>query len=127
MRFRSEHGFSLPEILVTMVILSVGLLGMAAVITGVMKSNILSSRMTTATALAQEKMEEVRNQDFGGLGQHAGAVTEEYGSIACYPLFKRTVFIEDIGTPLDKLKKVTVTVYWDGDDRRVQLKTVVGE
>lgn len=127
MFFRSEYGFSLPEILVTMVVLSVGLLAMAAVTTGVMKSNVLSSRMTTATALAQEKMEEVRNQDFASLCKHAGVVTEEYGSITRFPLFKRIVSIEEIGTPLDKIKEVTVTVYWNGDGRRMQLKAVVGE
>lgn len=127
MFFRSEYGFSLPEILITMVILSVGLLAMAGVTTGVMKSNVLSGRMTTATALAQEKMEAVRNQDFSGLCKQTEAMTEEYGSMAQFPSFKRIVSIEEVGTPLDKIRKVTVTVYWNGDRHSVQLKTLVGE
>ncbi len=56
----NNSGFTLMEVLVAMLILSVGLLGMAALITGIINSNKLSNRISTATVLAQDKMEEIR-------------------------------------------------------------------
>lgn len=62
--FRNEHGMTLAEILVATVIISVGLVGLAIVIPlssyGVHEGNALS----TATFLAEQRLEEVRNAEW---------------------------------------------------------------
>jgi type IV pilus assembly protein PilV len=124
--FRNSEGFTLLEILVATVVLSVGFVGIVGVTTSVMSGVTLSGRMTTATTLAQEKMEEMRRLGYAGMSDTDGTDTEDYYTIRHYPLFKRIVFTS-VSHAADGLKMVTVTVWWDGDRHRVVLKTLVGE
>jgi prepilin-type N-terminal cleavage/methylation domain-containing protein len=63
---RDERGFTLAEILVAAVIIGVGIVGLAVVMPlagyGIQQGNQLS----TATFLAQQRLEEVRNQTWTG-------------------------------------------------------------
>jgi type IV pilus assembly protein PilV len=124
---KDDHGFSLVEILITLFVLSVGLLAICGLTSGVMRSNAFSNKLTTATTLAQEKIEELRGRGYGGLPSGAGLVSEDYGTIIFHPSFKRIVDTQDPGTPQNRLKKLAVTVYWDGDAHRVVLETLLGE
>ena len=56
---KKSGGFTLIEVLITIVILSVGLLGMASLTTGIINGNAFSKNASTATTLAQDKMEEI--------------------------------------------------------------------
>jgi type IV pilus assembly protein PilV len=113
--------------MVTLLVLSLGLLAICGLTSGVVRSNAFSSKLTTATTLAQEKIEELRGRGYAGLLSGAAVVSEDYGSMAFHPLFKRIVDTQDAGTPHDRLKKVAVTVYWGGNAHSVVLETVVGE
>lgn len=61
---KSSDGFTLLEILVSVVFISIGFLGLASTVTTVMKGNELSGEQTEAVIMAQEKLEELRNKDF---------------------------------------------------------------
>ena len=117
---RNNTGFTLIEVLVAMVILSVGLLGTAALITGIISSNKLSNRISTATVLAQDKMEEIKGAGYAGADDEAG--TEPYGGVN-FPLYKRITGVV-AGNPAG-MKTVTVTVSWDSDAHSVELKTIL--
>jgi type IV pilus assembly protein PilV len=121
-KFINNNGFTLIEVLVAMVILSVGLLGTAALITGIISSNKLSNRISTATTCAQDKMEEIRGVGYDDAENESG--TENYSNILNYLLYKR---ITDVvaGNPAAGMKTVTVTVYWDADAHWVELKTIL--
>jgi len=111
---------------VAALVLSVGFFGMASVATSVMRGNTFSARVTTATTLAQEKIEEVRRLGYSDLSDTDAVDTEDYNTIRDYPLFKRIVSIS-VSHAADGLKMVTVTVCWDAGNHRVVLKTLVGE
>ena len=119
----NNSGFTLIEVLAAMVILSVGLLGMAALITGIINSNKLSNRISTATVLAQDKIEEIRGVGYAGADAEAG--TDPYGGVD-FPLYKR---ITDVvaGDPAAGMKKITVTVYWDSDAHSVAFQTILAQ
>ena len=124
-RLRNNNsGFTLMEVLVAMLILSVGLLGTAALITGIINSNKLSNRISAATVLAQDKMEEIRGVGYDDAEDDDGA--EDYNIIPNYPLYKR---ITDVvaGDPAAGMKKITVTVYWDSDNHSVVLQTIIAQ
>ncbi|MBC8200269.1 MAG: type IV pilus modification protein PilV [Desulfobacterales bacterium] len=123
-RLRSSNGFTLMEVLVAMLILSVGLLGMAALITGIINSNKLSNRISTATVLAQDKMEKIRGVGYDDAEDEDG--TEDYNNISNYLLYKRITAVA-AGDPAAGMKKITVTVYWDSDDHSVVLNTILAE
>ncbi|MDY6836475.1 MAG: prepilin-type N-terminal cleavage/methylation domain-containing protein [Thermodesulfobacteriota bacterium] len=120
-----NRGFTLLEILVALMVLSIGLLGVAGLTTGIMRGNLLSSRMTTATTLAQQKMETIRLQGHSGTPMTDNTSTEDYNSIANHPSYKRVTSIE-VAKPAPGMKTVTVTVLWDGDAHSTLLATVFG-
>ena len=59
-----KRGFTLIEVLVALLILAVGLLGLASLQLSASKSNSNSSLTTRALLIAQERMEELRTAPF---------------------------------------------------------------
>jgi len=59
-----EHGFTLIEVMVSIVILTVGLLSLAQMMVTATYKNTLSGRMTSASALAKEQLERLKATPF---------------------------------------------------------------
>ncbi len=123
---RKNGGFTLLEVLVAMVILAVGLLGMASLSVGIIKGNELSKEVSSATTCAREKMEDVERLDYANTPATSGTVTEAYNSITEYPDYKRET-VTSVDTPVTDMKTITVTVYWDSDSHQVELKTFLAK
>ena len=116
-----DSGFTLIEVLIAIVILSVGLLGMAALTVGIINGNKFSNGLTTATTLAQDKMEDIRRQDYSDVADEAKA--------ACpspHAAYNRRVDVDD-GSPAANMKTITVTVWWDSDKFDLDLKTILAQ
>ena len=77
----NNSGFTLIEIVVALLVLTIGLLGMAGLSIEVMKGNKSSNQISTATALVQDKMEKLRELGYENLPAPNSTVTEDYGSI----------------------------------------------
>lgn len=93
---RNKRGFTLLEILVAITILAVGLLGGAGLTLGVIRGNLASQQITTATALAQDKMEEVKRKV--AENQSLTDYTEDYDSMSGYEYYKRDTVYTRAGT-----------------------------
>ncbi len=119
-------GFTLLEVLVAMVILSVGLLGMASLSIGIIKGNAASKEISSATTCAREKMEDMARIGYSNTPAVNTTLTDSYNSITQYPGCKR-VTVTTVDTPTTDMKTITVTVYWDNDSRQVQLKTFLAK
>ena len=63
-RLDSDGGFTLIEVMVAIVILSVGLLSLAQMMVLATNSNTLSGRMTSSSALAKEQLERLKATPF---------------------------------------------------------------
>ncbi len=61
---RHERGFSLIEVLIAIVILTVGLLSLAQMMVLSTRANTLSGRMTSCSALAKEQLERLKAAPF---------------------------------------------------------------
>jgi len=61
---RKDEGFSLIEVMVAIVILTVGLLSLAQMMVVATHSNQLSGRMTSCSALAKEQLERLKAAPF---------------------------------------------------------------
>jgi len=61
---RKDEGFSLIEVMVAIVILTVGLLSLAQMMIVATNSNSLSGRMTSCSALAKEQLERLKASPF---------------------------------------------------------------
>ncbi len=119
-RRRYAKGFTLIEIMVAITLLSIGLLGMAGLTVGITRGNRLSSEVTTATALAQAKMEDIKRVGYSG----ATSSAEDYNAISGYALYKRDTVI-DVDTPELGMKTVTITVSWNSDNSSIAVETIL--
>ena len=121
-----DNGFTLIEVLIAIVILSVGLLGMAALTVGIIKGNRFSNDLTTATTLAQDKMEDIRREGYSDTPATDTTTIENYDSITDYALYKRQM-VTVVDSPAANMKTITVTVFWESDDHSVEVKTILAQ
>jgi len=116
-----DSGFTLIETVIAMLVLTIGLLGMAALSISVMQGNKSSNRISTATALAQDKMEELRGLGYDNLpGSDSGDI-DINGLSYSWDVETVTTRYDangDVTTDPDDpvltiTKKVTVAVEWE--------------
>ena len=122
-RIYSSQGFTLLEVLITMVILSIVLLGFAAMTLGTIRGLAYSDHLTTATNLARKQMEEIKQAAYGGV--ISKNYPEDYVRIVDYEMFDWKATIEP---GPDNTKTVTVDVRWYNDagaTRTVSLSTLI--
>ncbi len=122
-RRTDETGFTLLEIIVAIVLITVALIGLASVTTTVINGNQFNKTLSLATTLAKDKMEELKSMPFASLPSAAatdyatGEGVTQAGSSGS--LFTRTWTV----TGSANLKTITVTVTWT-PSRTVQLQTL---
>jgi len=113
---RHRRGVSLIEILVAVFIFLVAVIGIIPVISSTLTGSREANQRAIAAALAQEKLEELRNseydsiasgQDVNDQGDPVGL--DEYGNEG--GIYYRSWEVED-GAPMVGAKTVTVTVTW---------------
>jgi prepilin-type N-terminal cleavage/methylation domain-containing protein len=117
-------GFTLIEILIATVIITIASSGIAILTVGVIQGNAFSKRLTTATVLAQDRIEQAKMISYQDVGTMAG--TENYGSIANYSGYKRITSVSN-DTPTSNMKTVTVVVYGNAEKHLVNLSTILAE
>ena len=110
---RSEKGFTLIELFTAIVLLTIGLLGTAALTTGVIRGNIAGKNLTTATTIAQSCFQENRRVGYtnagtssSGNGCPVGTATVSLGGVS----FTRV--LDTIDVSATNMKTLTVTVSW---------------
>ena len=107
----SERGTSLAELMIALIVLSIGLLAVAQLFPAGSRSQLRDRMLTAANYHAQEKIEQFVNLPWTDaaldIGRHpAGTATENLGQ------WQRYYEVELLDPPLENLKKVTVTVTW---------------
>jgi type IV pilus assembly protein PilV len=118
------RGFTLIEILIATVIITVASLGIATLTVGVASGNSFSKQLTTAVTLAQDRLEQAKRMSYTNAGTMTG--TENYGNIANYSGYKRVTSVAN-NTPGSDMKMITVIVYWGTDKHSVNLTTILAE
>jgi len=118
-KIANSSGFTLVEILIAMFIFVVGLLGVAGVATTVINGNAFSKKITTATTLAQNKMEEIKGTAYPSIA--SGSDTQE-------TIYTRTWTVTS-DSPVTGMKTIDIVVAfsWKGSPHNVTLQTMVGQ
>jgi type IV pilus assembly protein PilV len=128
MHMADNNGFTLIEVLVTALILTVGLLGTLGLTTGVIRGNFFSKNITSATAIAESQLEAVQNRGYVNATTTyfpAAAATVTVGAVN----FSRTTTITS-DSPSTNMKTVSVTVTWteaNNAARSVSLQTILAQ
>ena len=136
------EGFTLVEVMVALIILSIGILSIASIQISAIRGNNLSDKITSAFTLAEDKMERLLGMDYndpelrdlvpgnnGDLnGIDPGRIDsqelniDESGKVNAGK-FRRIWNIAD-NRPIENNKTITVIVTWDNDRHRVSLTSV---
>jgi prepilin-type N-terminal cleavage/methylation domain-containing protein len=115
---KETSGFTLIEILIATVIITITSLGVATLTVGVMRGNSFSKRLTTATTLIQDQLEEVKRLGYLNAGTVSG--TQNFTG------YKRVVSVSN-NSPEVNMKTIDITVYWDADKHWVKASTILSE
>lgn len=107
----SQKGFGMVEVLISMAVVSFGLLGVAKLQSNMMTSSAESKTRTEALYAANQKIEELRSftdlSIYNGIVSNSDTVTANSGSNAN---LARTWTITDVVSP--NYKTITVNVTW---------------
>ena len=113
-------GFTLIEVVAGLIILAVGLLGIAAMQVTSTKGGYFSNNVTQATVLAQDKLEYLKNLSYSDSDLSSGLHDE--GTLSGTIFSRQYHVLEDAG---NSMKTITVTLSWtDQADHNISLLTI---
>jgi type IV pilus assembly protein PilV len=117
-----ERGFSLIEVLIGVIILAIGILAIAGMQITSTRGNFFSNSLMHATYVAQDRLELLKNTDFGDAllsnGSHADGTATFSGVV-----YNRAYIVRTDDPAGYKL--ITYVVTWnDGVDHNVSFSTI---
>ena len=115
---RKVGGFTMTEVLVSLFLLTVGIMAATSTLMAVFKGQRYSASLMMATQLAQSKMESIKSMSYSDID----SVNEAFGDISGYETFSRTTTVTPNGD--DSLKTVVVQVSAEGG-QSITLETLV--
>jgi prepilin-type N-terminal cleavage/methylation domain-containing protein len=115
---KRHKGFTLLEILLTLLLFSAGIVAIAGLFGTSLDSSLDTENTEIAVNLAQRRMEEICNKTYDSI---TVPVYEAKAQINSFPLFQRSVTVTE--SPAD-LKQVTVTVFWNFKNKEVSVPLV---
>jgi prepilin-type N-terminal cleavage/methylation domain-containing protein len=117
---KKNAGFALTEVVVAIVLLTIGIMAASSTLVAVFNSREYSKALTTATNLAQEKMENIKALSYSDVVSG----TEELGTISGYEQFRRQTTV----TPNNDntIKNVTVEVV-GSHHQSIKLETLISK
>jgi type IV pilus assembly protein PilV len=115
----NSKGFTLIEVLIALIILSVSLLALASLTAVTTKNNSFGSHMTEAATFAQDKLEELRAIRWDQVGSSNDQKTGSTGVA-----YSRNWNVNQNGS----LKTITISVNWnDQGNRSMSLISVLSQ
>ncbi len=115
-----KRGFTLIEVLIGLVILSIGLLAIAGMQVTSIRGNFFSNYLTQASYVAQDRLESLGQLDYDNVALNAGTYNDGQVTLSGVA-FSRSYTIGINGN----LKTITYTVNWvDGVNRQITFSTI---
>jgi type IV pilus modification protein PilV len=135
------EGFTLIEVLVAIVILTVGLLAVGTMQISAIRGNFMSGNTSIALSLASEKMEDLLNRDYNhadltdsntGNNSTPSSITSvdreenvsDDGVVGAGGFYRRIWNVANVPAATPTTKNVMVIVTWESNRHRVSIASV---
>ncbi len=119
----SEKGFTLVEVIMAMLILTLGIGIISSIIADVSRKNFLSHNHTQAVIMAQNKIEELLNDGYESSNLTEGFYENQNNPINAAGdstgVFYQYWQIDDL-RPIPKSKQITSWIQWEDKDSAIQ-------
>ena len=110
---RSDRGATLIELMIALVMLAIGILAVGQLFPAGSRGQLQARMTTSANYYGQEKLEQLASLAWTDAaltpGRHPSSGTETLGDSGQWHRFYE---VSTMASPIDNLKKVTVTVQW---------------
>jgi type IV pilus modification protein PilV len=119
----ADQGFTLIEVMIALVVFSVGLLALAGLQVAAIQQNAFAKRLTAATALAEAALEQLKDTPYASVQSASATSVTSAGAT-----FTRQVAVT-AASPTPTTKTVRVTVAWTVGSKTytVPLSTVISQ
>jgi type IV pilus assembly protein PilV len=124
-QLKNINGFTLLEVMIALVILAVGLLGLASLQVMAIKGNSYGQEMTVASTMAQNQLEQLRRTT-GALANGTDYPIDQNG------IRYTRAWIIDANQPQTGMNTVTITISWTGPTgtganaiRTINIRTII--
>ena len=118
-RMKGQKGFTILEVLISIIILSVALLALAGLQIISIRGNSFGGTMTEAITLARDKIEDLKRDDWDNV-----VVGNHYDDQVVRGItYVRNWRVETDG----RTKKVTIDVSWDNGNHQISMATILAD
>ena len=111
---KDTAGFTLIEVMIAMAIMIIGLLAFWKMHITSVNSDSFSNQMTKAIFYANQKMEELRAEDFDSITSGSSTITDVIE-------YRMRWNVNEYSTELNDVKKIDIIVGWLGDQCRTDI------
>lgn len=123
---RDQKGATLIELMMALVVLSIGLLAVSQIFPAGARSQTKDRLYSNGNYYAQEKLEELIPKSWADpdltVGRHPAGIAVD--SLGPRKTWTRFYVVDQLAAPLDNLRRVTVTVNWSLQDQPRQARAV---
>lgn len=135
----NAKGMTLPEVLIAVAILTIGLLAVVSMLSAGFTDVVVSGGQSKATSYARQKIEELRNRCYNNIGTPSptppcmdATFPASAGNDTPEPGVTRTWTVAQVGPTVanNRLSRITVTVAWQtwaGPGQQVIVETMRAE
>ncbi len=121
----SDEGFSLIEILITVLILSIGLLAIGKMQIGALSGTDLSGQILEATYIAQSKMDTLLCLDYDDPQLSVNATNSTIVKAASGTEYTVNPPIIDVNYPINNTKTITLKVSWQNGRHHITIQDII--
>ena len=107
----NQKGFTLLELLIALVILAIGLLGLAGLHIAAIQGNVSGFKLSAASAIAQERIEELKTMDTTSAALSVGDHADDGNVTVQGVTYSRNYTIQD-NTPVTGTSTILFTISW---------------
>lgn len=121
----AEDGFTLVELLVTIIVIGVVFAGLSNIFISIQRSQVQTSYLESATKAAQREIESLRNSNYNNL---TAGQTIDFSPDLPSTMPNGSTGVVNVTEPSTGIKRVdvTVTYTYGGDTRNVSLSSLIG-